>query len=103
MGPVLEVHEGYTFPLNPVWPVRDKGWWAAGLQKKEAFQDHFPEERSVGVFASAKEILEAMLQQPTAKPLEVQFMRSRPQQLQERRSVRRRQGDETRGRESESP
>jgi len=34
------VHEGYTFPLNPVWPVRDKGWW---------------------------EILEAMLQQPTAK------------------------------------
>ena len=21
------VHEGYVFPINPVWPVRDKGWW----------------------------------------------------------------------------
>jgi hypothetical protein len=19
--------DGYSFPLNPVWPVRDKGWW----------------------------------------------------------------------------
>ena len=28
---VAEVHEGYVFPLNPVWPVRDKGWWVARL------------------------------------------------------------------------
>lgn len=33
------VHEGYVFPLNPVWPVRDKGWWEilqAMLKHEEA-------------------------------------------------------------------
>ena len=20
--------EGYSFPINPVWPIRDKGWYA---------------------------------------------------------------------------
>ena len=27
-----KVHEGYAFPINPVWPVRDQGWWATCLQ-----------------------------------------------------------------------
>jgi len=50
------VYEGFVFPLNPVWPVRDKGWW---------------------------EILEAMLAQPVAKkcleswfPPEVKYFES---------------------------
>ncbi|CAJ1367601.1 unnamed protein product [Effrenium voratum] len=34
------VNDGYVFPLNPVWPVRDPGWW---------------------------EILQAMMAQPVAK------------------------------------
>merc|ERR1712039_290923 len=21
------IQEGFTFPLNPVWPVRDRGWY----------------------------------------------------------------------------
>ena len=24
------VAEGYTFPVNPVWPVRDPGWFGKG-------------------------------------------------------------------------
>ena len=26
----FQVEDGYVFPLNPVWPVRDKGWWVTG-------------------------------------------------------------------------
>ena len=26
----VQVDDGYVFPLNPVWPVRDKGWWVTG-------------------------------------------------------------------------
>lgn len=24
---MLRMDDGYSFPLNPVWPCRDKGWW----------------------------------------------------------------------------
>ncbi|CAD7949359.1 unnamed protein product [Amoebophrya sp. A25] len=35
------VQDGYSFPLNPVWPVRDPGWrdiWQALLKSREAQQ-----------------------------------------------------------------
>ena len=57
MEPLPEVHEGYTFPLNPVWPVRDKGWWAAGL--KHALQEMFTSRRqplaSLGLLGDREE------------------------------------------------
>lgn len=30
------VHEGFSFPLNPVWPVRDKGWHEVWEALKES-------------------------------------------------------------------
>ena len=24
---IARIKEGFVFPLNPVWPVRDKGWY----------------------------------------------------------------------------
>merc|ERR1712137_206319 len=43
------IDEGYTFPLNPVWPIRDEGWYAIFEQlrnstgvAREAFQAWYP-------------------------------------------------------------
>merc|ERR1712039_133369 len=42
---IERIKEGYSFPLNPVWPVRDKGWY-------EVFQALFDSEEAKPQLAS---------------------------------------------------
>ncbi|CAK9043335.1 unnamed protein product [Durusdinium trenchii] len=50
---LARAHEGYSFPLNPVWPVRDEGWYEVfdTLRKSPDAQDclaaWFPRESGV--------------------------------------------------------
>lgn len=37
--------EGFVFPLNPVWPVRDPGWFAV-LEALEALASRDPQART---------------------------------------------------------
>merc|ERR1712110_516064 len=39
---IQRVHDGFSFPLNPVWPVRDPGWYdvLSALRSSAASEEH---------------------------------------------------------------
>ena len=44
------IQEGYSFPINPVWPLRDEGWYAifdALVRAGACLNSWFPPERRI--------------------------------------------------------
>ena len=49
------IDEGYSFPLNPVWPVRDKGWYTVFEALRQRVDSEGPFEAA---FPPGSDILE---------------------------------------------